>query len=512
MTITKDVNIPLNRVEGDLEILVDIEGGAITEARSIGTMFRGFEELMLGRGALDGLVITPRICGICSLTHLNAAVEALDAISGVTPPDNARRLRNVALMAETIQNDIRHTALMFMVDFAQQQAYQNASFFNEAQFRYNPMKGCITHDVIKETKKLPQIIAILGGQWPHTSFMVPGGVASIPDKTRLLQCDMIVKQFQAYYEEQILGCSIETWQQVKSLTDLDTWLAESYTHRESEVGFLIRCLRDSNATKLGCGPNRFLSYGNFTMPLDTAVSSASARFIASGFAEGTNIEEFDHNQIREDISHSWFVQESTSQHPSRGKTVPGANAGIRSQDAYSWVKAPRYDGKVAETGPLAEMIVNRNPLFLDMVQHNGPHILARQLARLTRPALFLPAMSIWLEELATRNEENFYNKVETIPDGEGVGLIHAARGALGHWVKVVDEKIVQYQIITPTAWNGSPRDSNGNRGAWEEALLGTPIKDPANPVEAGHVVRSFDPCMVCAVHTVKKASEQGNTA
>ena len=78
--------------------------------------------------------------------------------------------------------------------------------------------------------------------------------------------------------------------------------------------------------------------------------------------------------------------------------------------------------------------------------------------------------------------------------------------------KVVDEKIVQYQIITPTAWNGSPRDSNGNRGAWEEALLGTPIKDPANPVEAGHVVRSFDPCMVCAVHTVKKASERGNTA
>ena len=112
----KDVNIPLNRVEGDLEILVDIEEGVITEARSIGTMFRGFEELMLGRGALDGLVITPRICGICSLTHLNAAAEALDAICQITPPDNARRLRNVALMAETVQNDIRHSALMFMVD------------------------------------------------------------------------------------------------------------------------------------------------------------------------------------------------------------------------------------------------------------------------------------------------------------------------------------------------------------------------------------------------------------
>ncbi len=107
---------------------------------------------------------------------------------------------------------------------------------------------------------------------------------------------------------------------------------------------------------------------------------------------------------------------------------------------------------------------------------------------------------IWSQRTGT----TFSTKVDAIPNRESVGLIHAARGALGHWVKIIDNTIAHYQIITPTAWNGSPKDSRGNPGAWEQALIGTPVKDPDNPMEAGHVVRSFDPCMVCAVHTVKK--------
>ena len=132
----KGVNLPLNRAEGDLEIRVEIEDGVITEAWSAGTMFRGFEAMMHGRGALDGLVVTPRVCGICSITHLTAAVEALDAITGITPPDNARRLRNLALMVETIQSDVRQAILMFMVDFANREAYHSNPLAEEARDRY----------------------------------------------------------------------------------------------------------------------------------------------------------------------------------------------------------------------------------------------------------------------------------------------------------------------------------------------------------------------------------------
>ncbi len=500
----KSVNIPLNRVEGDLEILVNIEDGVITEAHSIGTMFRGFEELMLGRGALDGLVITPRICGICSLTHLNAAAEALDAICQITPPDNARRLRNVALMAETVQNDIRHSALMFMVDFAQAQAYREAPFFTEAMHRYDPLKGCIAHEVIKETKKMPQIVAIIGGQWPHTSFMVPGGVASMPDTSRLLQCNMIVKQFRAWYERTVLGCSIETWQQVSSLAELEIWLRDKQEHRESEVGFLIRCLRESGAAEQGVGPNRFLSYGNFTLPTKTAVTGYGGRFFAAGFADGIAQAAFDQQYITEDTTHSWYEPTRAPQHPARGKTVPVGEVVMQRDAGYSWIKAPRYAGQVVETGPLAEMILSGQALYQDMVARQGATVLARQLARLTRTALLLPAMSTWLDELTRNTGKNFYFKAGDVPNGEGAGLIHAARGALGHWVQVYDQKIEHYQIITPTAWNGSPRDGAGNHGAWEQALLGTVIKDADNPIEAGHIIRSFDPCMVCSVHTVQK--------
>lgn len=503
----KEINIPLNRAEGDLEIRVEVENGVITEAWSAGTMFRGFEGMMQGRGALDGLVMTPRVCGICSITHLTAAVEALDAIVGITPPDNARRLRNLALMVETIQSDVRQAILMFMADFANPEAYRDHPLAEEAAARYSPLAGRAAREVIQESKRLVQALAIIGGQWPHTSFMVPGGVTSIPEISKLLQCRIIVERFCSWYERSILGCSIARWQAIRSVGDLDLWLEESPAHREGEVGFFIRFARQAGLDRLGRGPNRFLSYGNYPLPFETAVQGAGGRLAAAGYAQGTEIFPFQAGRITEDISHSWYEQGGGPLHPFEGRTKPYASG--QSGRSYSWVKAPRYDREVVETGPLAEMVIDGNPLFQDLITRNGPNVLTRELARLVRPAHLLGPMAIWLGELAARREDNFYLPVKTIPDGQGAGLIGAARGALGHWLKIHDEKISHYQIITPTAWNGSPRDENGVRGAWEEALIGTPIKDINHPVEAGHVVRSFDPCLVCAVHCLQKGGKKG---
>lgn len=169
---------------------------------------------------------------------------------------------------------------------------------------------------------------------------------------------------------------------------------------------------------------------------------------------------------------------------------------------YSWSKAPRYADLPAETGPLAERIVAGDPLFLDLCKRDGVNLLVRQLARLTRPATLLAAMETWLAEMAAQPGQDYYAPVQELREGSGFGLVQAARGALGHWVELKDGRITHYQIITPTAWNGSPRDGAGVRGPWEEALIGTPIADSGNPVEAGHVIRSFDPCLVCTVHVV----------
>jgi Ni,Fe-hydrogenase I large subunit len=503
----KGTFIPINRAEGDLEIRVEVADGRVIDAWSAGTMYRGFEQMMQGRGALDGLVVTPRVCGICSITHLAAAAEALDQITGIEPPDNARRLRNLALMVETVQSDIRQAILMFMVDFASRGAYEDHSLFAEAQRRYDPLKGRAAIEVIRETKRLLQIVAIVGGQWPHTSFMVPGGVTSMPEVSKLLQCRIIYQRFLSWYERTILGCSVERWKQLKTDDDLQAWLDENSSHRESEVGFYIRFAKEAGLDCVGKGVNRFLSYGNYTLPETTQLTGRDGRLLRSGFAVGTDVTPFSATEITEDISHSWYEAGTEPLHPSIGESKPYASGqGTRN---YSWIKAPRYRGEPVETGPLAEMVIDELPLFQNMVDTNGPSVFVRELARMVRPAYRLSCMTTWIEELLNHNRDKFYKPFGRIPDGEGAGLIQAARGALGHWVRIEDEKITNYQIITPSSWNGSPRDVNGLRGPWEEALIGTPVKDINNPVEAGHVIRSFDPCLVCAVHSFTKGEKRG---
>jgi len=198
---------PLNRVEGDLEIHVEFEKNQVSEAYSAGTMYRGFENLLVGRAALDGLVITPRICGICSTSHLNAAAKALDQFYGVQVPDNAKRIRNITLMVEHLQNDVRHAFVMFAADFTNP-VYVGQALYDEAVGRYAPLKGNTTIQAIRETQKIIAIIAILGGQWPHSSFMVPGGVVCMPSANDLTQCLFLLKNFRKWFENRVLGCSL----------------------------------------------------------------------------------------------------------------------------------------------------------------------------------------------------------------------------------------------------------------------------------------------------------------
>jgi uptake hydrogenase large subunit len=508
--VTKHIQleIALNRVEGDLELRIEIEDGVVVDAWSSGTMYRGFENILNGRGALDGLVITPRICGICSTTHLMAAARALDAIAGVTVPDDALRIRNLALMVEHIQSDMRHAFLLFAPDLLNA-VYRDHPLANEAKRRYAPLQGERAIETIQQTKKVLQIVAILGGQWPHSSFMVPGGVVSMPGTADLLQCRHLLADYCRWYERRILGCSLERWLDVNSVAELDNWLEENESQRESEVGFFVRFARAAGLDRLGAAHNAFLSYGSLDIPVNTAVQlppgprsdgvASVAQLVPAGFAVGSKIEAFDQHHVAEHVAHSWYLDYVGGRHPSQGETQPYASGAEGQQ--YSWSKAPRYQGAAPETGPLAEMVIAGTAFFTEMVAESGANVLARQLARLARPATLLPAMDIWLRELA-ENGSHFYELPGEIEAGDGFGLLQATRGALGHWVRIEDSRIAHYQIVTPTAWNGSPRDSDGNRGPWEEAVVGTPVRDVDNPVEVEHVIRSFDPCLVCTVHAV----------
>ena len=495
---SKTMTLPVNRVEGDLELRLEIRDGVVHDAWCCGTMYRGFENMMKGRAPKDGLVITPRVCGICGTSHLFAAAKALDMICGVTIPVNALLVRNLTSMAEHLQSDMRHGLLMFMTNFIDR-TYKQEDFYQEALDRYLPFHGTSSLQAIKSTKHIVEIVAIIGGQWPNSSYMVPGGVASTMSGDDIIACRYIISKFQAWYEQKILGCSIDRWKEVQTLDALDSWYEESESHRSSDVGFFIRCCRATGLDRIGGGHNSFISYGQFEYP-ETAGTETPKMLLAPGMYNDNRLEGFDQDNISEHVIHSKFEDYPISLHPFEGRTIPVADdrEGIK----YSFTKAPRYNNQPAETGPLAEMLCSENPLFTDIIRHQGPSVFSRQLARFTRGALLLPKMREWLDMI--RTEEPFYSPIPYVPEGSGYGLTGGCRGALGHWVTIRNDVIEQYQIITPTAWNGSPRDNNHIRGPLEEAIIGTPVPDPDSPIMIGHVTRSFDPCQVCSVHMVKK--------
>ena len=182
-------------------------------------------------------------------------------------------------------------------------------------------------------------------------------------------------------------------------------------------------------------------------------------------------------------------------HPGEGSTVPL----VEKAGAYSWCKAPRLGGDVVETGAFARQAIAGHPLVRDILACHGSSVAARVLARMLELALVLPAMERWLGQL--KAGEAWCTTGPMADETSGVGLVEAARGSLGHWLTVRRGRIHNYQIIAPTTWNFSPRDAAGQPGTLERALEGLPVDAQGEiPGIVHHVVRSYDPCMVCTVH------------
>ncbi|PJE24384.1 MAG: cytochrome-c3 hydrogenase, partial [Mycobacterium sp.] len=222
--------------------------------------------------------------------------------------------------------------------------------------------------------------------------------------------------------------------------------------------------------------------------------------------------EFDQANVREDVTHS-FYEGSRPLHPFEGETIPIDPEQGRKQGKYSWAKSPRYAvgdlGNIPlEAGPLARRMAaggpnaaahqDNDPLFVDMYNKIGPSVMVRQLARMHEAPKYYKWTRGWLDQLNLK--ESFYTKPIEHAEGMGFGSTEAARGALSDWIVLEDNKIKNYQVVTPTAWNIGPRDSSQVLGPIESALVGSPIVDPEDPVELGHVARSFDSCLVCTVH------------
>ena len=342
------------------------------------------------------------------------------------------------------------------------------------------------------------MVIAFGGQWPHSTYMMPGGVTCGVDEAKLAECSEAIDAYTEWYEREVLGCTSEEWLALETADDFEAWM-EVPAHTESAVGIFTRFGRSIGLHELGRGSPHLLSIGCYYDP-ERWRPRFDARLCLQpgGFYDGEQqtVEPFSHLSVAEHMRHSRLADPGGAGHPWESTTAPDESR----DEAYSYAKATRYDGQVVQLGPLSDLVLAGDPLIRSLFADQGPSTWLRQFTRLHRPVATLVAMRDTVAELRDRLDEPTYIRTEAPLKGDGFGAINAARGSLAHWVRIRDGKIANYQVITPTAWNGSPRDNTGRRGRWEESFVGLELRDPANPVELFHVVRSHDACLVCTVH------------
>jgi hydrogenase large subunit len=505
---------PVTRIEGHLRIEVEIENGRVSDAWSSGTMARGFEALLKGKDPRDAPFVTSRFCGVCYSVHQIASSRALDEAFGAKVPWGGTLLRNLVMGAEYIYDHPLH--------FYQLSALDYIDIMAMAQYRgkdkdllavKNKMVGLVTAkdtfpltpryvpdefsvkdpdiviaavkhyvDALKIHARARNMGAIWGGRTPHYQNIVVGGVTSYPDINQ-------VARFRTMLDEQARF--------INEIYIPDVLLfAEGPLWKLAVIG-------------LGGGHSNYLSCG----ALEKDPAGQDLVFPA-GVIMGLNptniqVDPFDPGQITESVKYGWY-QENKPVPPYQGEQV----FHLDKKEAYSFVKAPRYDGQPMEVGPLARMLVAKDPDLLGWVKKGAKlGVIARHAARAIETKRVVEACYRWCDDLLgamTKPGFKIHDTEHWEPPerGMGVGFYEAPRGALGHWIQIKNKKIENYQAVAPSTWNASPRCEKGFRGQYEQALIGAPVPDPENPINLVRIIRSFDPCMSCAIHLIDPQTQE----
>ena len=548
---------PVTRIEGHLRIEAEVDAGQVKDAWSSSTMFRGIEIILKGRDPRDAWAFTQRICGVCTTVHAIASIRAVENAIGATPPPNARILRTLINASQCIQDHVIHfyhlhaldwvdvvsalsadpaktstlaqsisdwplsstqyfsgvkTRLKDFVDRGQLGPFANA-YWGHPAYKLPPEANlmAVAHylEALDWQREFIKIHAILGGKNPHLQSFLVGGMATPVDPNS-----------QA-------ALNIGSVERMRSLAAK----AQDFVKRVYLPDVLAVASFYKEWAGYGAGVGNYMSYGAY--PENDAPSPTL--FLPSGIILKRDLSKvlpLDPGRITESVKHAWYDYSGGDDkvlHPSQGETVPhytGPNPPYERLDLaqkYSWLKSPRYAGDAMEVGPLARMLVaygsghQRVKELVGSVLSQlgvGPEALfstlGRIAARCIETVLLAERMDGWIGELATnmgsgdlRIQDNSKWDPSSWPkEAFGAGYHEAPRGSLGHWVHIKDGVIVNYQCVVPSTWNAGPRDEAGKRGPYEAALLGTPVANPAQPLEILRTVHSFDPCMACGVHVV----------
>lgn len=545
---------PITRIEGHLRIEAEIEGGFIKDAWSSATMFRGIEKILRGRDPRDAWFWTQRFCGVCTTVHSIASIRAVEDALKIKIPPNAQLIRNIIMGIQNVQDHVIHFYHLHALDWvditsglkadptktaalaASLSDWPNnsATYFKGVQDKVvafvasgrlgpfanaywghpayklppeaNLMATAHYLEALEWQKDVIKIHAILGSKNPHPqSFLVGGMSIPIdPDSQNALNADKL-------YEIKRLLKKTQEFVEKVYIPDL---LAVASFYKEW--------------AGIGGGLGNYLSYGEFP-------DANGNLWFPSGALlnkDLSNVIPVDQGKIAEYVDHSWFENSAGAGkglHPFEGETevnYTGPKPPYKNLDTdakYSFVKSPRYEEKAMEVGPLARILVayasghKETKAAVDMVLGKlgvgAPALfstLGRTAARGVDALLIAQQTPKWLDELIgniSKGDYRIHNNENWDPstwpaEAKGYGFHEAPRGALGHWIRIKDQKILIYQAVVPSTWNASPRDAKGQRGAYEAALVGTPVFDQNKPLEILRTIHSFDPCLACAVHVM----------
>lgn len=548
---------PVTRIEGHLRIEAQVEGGSVTDAWSSGTMFRGIELILRGRDPREAWIWTQRICGVCTTVHALTSVRAVEDALGIEVPPNAELIRNIIGATQYVQDHVIHFYHLHALDWVDvtlalkadpaktSQLAESISDWPKSSRAY--FKAI--QDRVKGLVESKQLSLFSSGYWGHPAYHLPPEanllavahyIEALEFQREFIRIHAVLGGKNPHLQTYLVGgmaCAMDPNEphapiNPERITFLSEIAKTAQTFVEQvyipDVLAVAGFYRDWFGRGEGLG--NFLSYGDYPQG---GIHDTSKYFLPRGAILGhdlSKVHPVDPAQVSEYVTHSWYEYaggDSAGKNPYEGETRPKYTGPkppfehLNVEAKYSWLKSPRFNDTPMEVGPLSRMLVAyasghaevKELVTAVLTKLNAPatalfSTLGRIAARAIETQLMARQVPRWIDQLhqnLAHGDLRIHNGEKWDPrtwpkSAQGWGFHEAPRGALGHWVQIEDRAIKNYQCVVPTTWNAGPRDAKGQRGAYEAALLKTPIADPERPVEILRTIHSFDPCLACAVH------------
>jgi [NiFe] hydrogenase large subunit len=523
--MTKVVIDPVTRIEGHLRVEVEVENGAVKDAWTTGTLFRGFEIIVAGRPWRDAWHYTHRVCGVCPTPHGHNSSMSMENAAGIQIPPNARLMRNLLESAQLLHDHVLWFYILNGLDYvdvvsalsakpasselAQVQARLKA-FADSGQLGFLE-NGYWGHPAYKLTPELnlqlaanylesiriqaiaSEASAVFGGKFPYQMSTPPGGYSSVPHEEQLDTFEFKCREVKAFIDNKLLP---------------DLFAIAPYYLDQAAIGK---------------GHGNYFSWG--VLDDDYQTGDPYKRFFPRGAVMGAlqgnlAVQQVDQvKDVRTWVTSTWNKQYSGGLHPWDGITEPDftGTPGIPEIDRtgrYAWEKSAHLKGMPTEVGPLAQVLIAylsgpaTHPVrklvddTLAAVGATGkPEVLLSNLGRIAARVLKLKLVADHVFDYLADLRKNmaagdmaFFTPFPEKPSGQGFSGWDAPRGSLAHWSTLDGGAIKHYQIITPSGWNFTPRGGETKiRGPVEEALVGTPVADVNQPLEILRTLHSFDP-------------------